>query len=217
MKFDYPIPSAQDLYTLLKPFGGKKPIAREVYERTALAYSSEGRFYHTLAHVGQVLGVAKFLSESGDCHFGSDSHLALLLAAWFHDVVYDPRRDDNEAQSVVWMKKALRPFGIPVLILEETVNLILATRNHIASPDHLSTQILLDADLSILGAPPEIYRQYAVAIRQEYNFVSDNAYRSGRRAVLERFLARPQIFHHPITFAALEKQARGNMMEEIHT
>jgi predicted metal-dependent HD superfamily phosphohydrolase len=205
-----------DLTSLLQHFAIDGQAAQSLFQKTALAYSSKGRFYHTLAHIGQVLKVVNLLNTSGDSLLPGDSYLALNLAAWFHDVVYDPRRDDNEAQSVAWMESALHPLGIPENINRAASNLIMATRSHSASSDDLLSQVLLDADLSILGAPPKIYAQYASAIRQEYAYVPDDAYRVGRRTVLERFSARLQIFSTPFAFANLEKQARANLTEEIH-
>jgi len=115
------------------------------------------------------------------------------------------------------MERKLLLLGISENIIGKASKLILATRSHLSEPDDFPTQILQDADLSILGASPKIYARYATAIRHEYGFVPDDAYRAGRRAVLERFLARPKIFYHQIRFADLEKQARANLIEEIHS
>jgi predicted metal-dependent HD superfamily phosphohydrolase len=74
---------------------------------------------------------------------------------------------------------------------------------------------LLDAEMAILGAPPEQYKDYACAIRLEYAWVSDADYRVGRRAVLERFPARPRIFRTETLFAEREAAARRNLAAEI--
>jgi predicted metal-dependent HD superfamily phosphohydrolase len=72
--------------------------------------------------------------------------------------------------------------------------------------------VLIDADLAILGASEAAYRAYAENNRQEYAWVQEPAYRMGRRQVLERFLARPRIFH---LLAHLEEPARRNIAAEI--
>jgi predicted metal-dependent HD superfamily phosphohydrolase len=72
--------------------------------------------------------------------------------------------------------------------------------------------VLIDADLAILGASELVYRTYAEQIRQEYAWVPEPDYRMGRRQVLERFLARPKVFHF---LAHLEEAARRNIAAEI--
>ncbi len=209
------LPTTHDLISLLAPFGISHPVILSLYQKTALAYASEGRFYHTLTHIGHVLHGMDLLIDSGDYHLASNSDLALHLAAWFHDIVYDPHRNDNEEQSATWTTLALAHFKLPALVLPKVSHLILATHSHMASPDDLPAQILLDADLSILGAPPITYARYATAIRQEYIFVPDEAYRAGRRAVLKSFLDRSKIFNTTAAVAVFEKQARANLNEEI--
>jgi predicted metal-dependent HD superfamily phosphohydrolase len=75
--------------------------------------------------------------------------------------------------------------------------------------------VLLDADLAILGATEERYRQYAADIRREYAWVPDAEYRAGRASVLEVFLARPRIYWHELTFEEGEARARANLRAEL--
>ena len=73
-------------------------------------------------------------------------------------------------------------------------------------------QVLVDADLAIPGASESAYRAYAEKIRQEYAWVSEPDYRMGRRQLLERFLAKPKIFH---LLSQVEESARRNIADEI--
>ena len=72
-------------------------------------------------------------------------------------------------------------------------------------------------DLSVLGQDPATYAAYQAAIRLEFGWVDDAAYRSGRRRVLERFVGRPAIYCTPVLNAALEAKARENLWHEIAT
>jgi predicted metal-dependent HD superfamily phosphohydrolase len=137
----------------------------------------------------------------------------VALAAFLHDVVYDSRASDNEERSAEYARELLTGFGAERDVREETARLILLTKTHEASADDDGCR-LLDADLSILGAEPEVYDAYARAIRQEYAWVPEEEYRAGRRRVLERFLARPHIYFTP-AFRAREDQARSNIAHEI--
>ena len=181
----------------------------QLFSAIAEYYSGPGRFYHNLHHVAEVL---RLLGSAG---VRAQSHEAVCFAAWFHDAVYDTRRDDNEERSAELAAGWLAQFRAP----QETVNrvrrLILATRKHEAgnlSPDEL---LFLDADLSILGAPEEIYLQYRAAIRREYDWVSEDVYRRERKRILENFAARERLYFTDELRARLEAPARRNLLDEI--
>jgi predicted metal-dependent HD superfamily phosphohydrolase len=89
--------------------------------------------------------------------------------------------------------------------------LIQKTKTHEAGDDP-DAQVLIDADLAILGTSESAYRTYADQIRQEYAWVPESDYRNGRRQVLERFLVKSRIFH---LLGHLEKPARRNIAAEI--
>ena len=75
--------------------------------------------------------------------------------------------------------------------------------------------VMLDADLSILSAPPQQYDVYARAIRQEYSFVPEEAYRVGRAAVLRRFLAREPFYFTEWMQERGETAVRQNLTREL--
>jgi predicted metal-dependent HD superfamily phosphohydrolase len=70
-------------------------------------------------------------------------------------------------------------------------------------------------DLSILGAPKSAFDSYEAAVRREYAWVDDKAWRSGRAAVLRKFLARPRIFLTEAFRERFEAQARKNIARSI--
>src|SRR5262249_59491880 len=92
---------------------------------------------------------------------------------------------------------------------------VLLTKTHQARPADLNGQVLLDADLAILGATPEEYAAYARAIRGEYAWVPDDGYCRGRRAVLEAFLQRPRVFSTARLAELREAAARSNLRAEL--
>lgn len=165
-----------------------EPVAEAVWRDLVAAYGADGRFYHNLSHIEHALNVAEQLRVV------AVDFTAVQLALWFHDVVYDPRRSDNEAESAAYAERVLRPLGVPDDLLAKVRQLILATKSHEAPDDNPDVRVMLDADLAILSAPPEQYDAYAQAIRQEYSFVPDEAYRVGRTAVLQTFLARSPFY-----------------------
>ena len=71
--------------------------------------------------------------------------------------------------------------------------------------------LLQDIDLSILGADAELYDCYEGWIRQEYDFVPEEAFRQGRGAVLKGFLDQGEIYHKAELREKLEDPARNNL------
>ncbi len=209
MIFSAPAPTAAQLAAVLAQFGVPRATSEAVFADLAEMYAGEGRFYHTLAHVGQVLAGVRMLRAQ------AENLPVVQLAAWFHDVVYDPRAAGNEARSAAYAQAVLGGAGVSPVVLQEVGVLILATEAHAAAPGARDCRVLLDADLAILGAPQPVYGVYAAAIRREYGWAPDDAYRAGRTRILDQFLLRERIFFTPAMYAALETQARANLQNEI--
>jgi predicted metal-dependent HD superfamily phosphohydrolase len=178
-------------------------LADEMFEDLRQHYAGTGRFYHTLDHTRAMLETVASLAS-----FARNLN-AVKLAVWLHDVIYDSRAPDNEERSAEYADQLCEKLFIPQG--REVASLILKTKTHDAGED-VDAQVLLDADLAILGANEPAYRIYADQIRQEFAWVPETNYRMGRRHVLERFLTRPRIFH---LLAHLEEPARRNISAEI--
>ena len=174
-------------------------------EELAAAYATAGRHYHNLAHLEDCLAALAQVE-------GLSAHERDVLseAIWWHDVVYDPARSDNEELSAQLAERHVRAD-----ISREVGRLIRLTRTHdVAAEDRLGA-ILISIDLSILGAEPARYDAYAAAIRQEFIHVSDADYRVGRAAVLRRFAVRPVIYPDAGFAARYDRPARDNLAREL--
>ncbi|YAF95091.1 MAG: hypothetical protein AB3A66_21305 [Nodularia sp. CChRGM 3473] len=193
----------------LQGFGVDQVAAEQVFTRLIEAYSTSDRYYHTLKHIDHVLSIINTLQA-----YAQDL-TAVQLAAWFHDVVYDTQAQDNEERSADYACELLISLGIPTNTLATVSSLILHTKNHQAATDDYDSYILLDADLAILAAHPDQYREYANAIRQEYAWVPELDYIKGRRQVLERFWQRQRIYFTPLMFEVAEQIAKSNLQAEI--
>lgn len=177
--------------------------ANQAYDDLARRYGEAGRFYHTLEHVAAVLDGVEALAA----HAANPN--TVRLAAWLHDAVYDTRAQDNEERSADLAVALCERLHVPVGAAVHA--LILRTKTH-AADDDPDAQVLLDADLAVLGASPSVYAAYAAAIRREYAWVPEDRYREGRRRVLSQFLSRPRLFHFLIE---REAPARRNLAAEI--
>lgn len=189
-------------------YGVEPAAAYPVFDRVVAAYSEPHRHYHTLEHLGEMFRVVGRLPVRDPG--------AVQLAVWFHDVVYDPRAADNEARSADAAADWLGPLGVPAETIANVKRLIATTAHFTGDPpSDPDARALLDADLAILGASEQRYARYAADIRAEYAWVPDDAYRTGRAAVLESFLARPRLYFADILHAEGDAPARRNLRAEL--
>jgi predicted metal-dependent HD superfamily phosphohydrolase len=179
-----------------------------IFERLFGAYTAPTRHYHNASHISDCLQLADKFRD----HF--TDRRAVATALFFHDAVYDPARSDNEARSADLADQDLRAMNEPEEVIARVHHLILDTR-HTAPPTTPDGQYLADIDLSILGRDTETFDAYDRAIRLEYAHVPDEAYRTGRAAVLRSFLARETIYHTPQFRDQYEQMARTNLARAI--
>jgi predicted metal-dependent HD superfamily phosphohydrolase len=169
------------------------------------AYTAPGRHYHNLAHIEDCLGALARVENLSPL----DREI-LSAAIWWHDVVYDATRANNEELSAQLAEQHVRED-----LRHEVGRLIRLTRTHDVQPGDRLGAILISIDLSILGAEPARYDAYATAIRQEFIHVPERDYRAGRAKVLSQFAARPVIFPDAGFAARYDRQARENLAREL--
>ena len=187
---------------------GDSPTSRTEWSALIGNWSEPHRSYHGLAHLAAVLGLVGELNEAA-----SDPD-AVALAAWYHDVAYDPRRDDNEQVSAERARAGLRGL-VPEQRVEEVARLVLLTAGHDAEPGDANGAVLCDADLAVLAGPPDAYAAYASAIRAEYGHLGHADFTAGRIAVLERLLALPRLYRLPAVAEEWTPRARANLTAEL--
>jgi predicted metal-dependent HD superfamily phosphohydrolase len=167
------------------------------------------RRYHTVAHLTAVLDHIDVLEEY------ADDPALVRLAAWFHDAVYLPDRSENEERSARLAERALPEAGVREKKTAEVGRLVRLTVTHAPSDDDRNGQVLCDADLAILASPPDTYAAYTAAVREEYAFVPDEAFRAGRAAVLRQLRDLPRLFRTPYGTQEWEERARENIRREL--
>ncbi len=193
---------------LCAALGVEAAYGAQLWTHLAEAYAEPQRHYHTLDHIAAVIGNAQALRD----RFGQPD--AGLLALFFHDIVYDPQRRDNETRSAdkldTWLGR--RIDGAVLAFCRRAIE---ATAAHVGQGDP-DIDLLLDIDMAILGAPWDAYLRYAEGVAREYLPVFGfDAYAAGRaRLFLEPTLKRERLFLTQ-PFAGLEDQARANMAQEL--
>ena len=176
-------------------------------DRLHAAYAT-GRGYHDTRHLAEVLARLGELGAAGNTE--------VVLAAWFHDAVYDgrPGAEDRSAR-LAEDELAQRSPGDPAVDVAEVARLVRLTEHHDPAPADPRGEALCDADLAILAAGPERYREYAAGVRREYAAVSDADFRAGRLAVLRDLVGRDRLFRTAHAREHWEPQARANLAREI--
>jgi predicted metal-dependent HD superfamily phosphohydrolase len=189
-------------------FRGSEKKAAHWYDRLLELYSELHRHYHNVQHIGDCLN--KFDSARDAAH----EPLALELAIWFHDAIYNPRAADNEERSAELAEQFITETGVVRELKTAVYQLILATKHHDGTLRR-DAALMVDVDLSIFGQSPERFWKYEEQIRAEYEWVPENIFAMKRAEILERFLSRDKIFRTKFFFSKYETQARANLAESV--
>jgi predicted metal-dependent HD superfamily phosphohydrolase len=178
------------------------------YEEVMARYAEPHRHYHTARHLDECF--AELSAVRGDAARPAEVELAL----WFHDAIYDTTRHDNEQRSAEWARTVAAQAGLDASVGQRVAALIMATR-HDALPADADAAVLVDVDLSILGAPPLRFDEYEREVREEYAQVPKAVFRRERRKILRRLLERPQLYNTPQMRESHERRARANLERSV--
>lgn len=211
----------QDDLTVLAPEAPEALRARAA-EVVLADWSQPHRRYHTVAHLREVLTALAELTAAGETdEVGARQ---ARIAAWFHDVAYDPRAapGSNEHRSATRARDHLNALGVARGTVDVVEALVLMTIDHdpdgelpgLASRRHTAA-VLCDADLWILSAPAERYRAYTAAVRAEYAHVPDEEFALGRAAILSGFVGKPALYRTAHARQHWEGAARANVTAEL--
>ncbi|CAG8440059.1 13069_t:CDS:2, partial [Ambispora leptoticha] len=180
------------------------------------SYSEPHRYYHTINHITRMLNLFEEFKEK----IVNDK--IMVLAILFHDIVYDPKKfNHNEVESIKLFDEYAQEVELTATEREHVSLFITATIHHelplfaINNNDNdvdgrnddncirEDLKLFLDLDLEVLK-----YDEYAKQIRQEYIHYSTKDFSIGRAKVLEKFLARDNLYFSRIF---LEKRSGCEM------
>lgn len=202
-------PDPTDLLAPWQQVLGTDPATVAAGRAVVARYAEPHRRYHDQRHLAELLGALRTLSPPDGLP------AAIVLAAYWHDAVYDPRRDDNEQRSAELAGRALVELRQPAPLVEQVRRLVLLTATHDPAPLDVPGALLSDADLAVLAAERSRYEAYAADVRNEYAHVPDDAFRDGRSAVLRTLLQRPALYATQAGRTQWEAAARANVAREL--
>jgi predicted metal-dependent HD superfamily phosphohydrolase len=178
------------------------------WEDLKARYSEPHRAYHTLQHLEECF--AWFEQARSLAHAPGE----VALALFYHDAIYDTHASDSEAKSAALAGHVVDEYARGAARADRITELILATK-HDAMPKAPDAQLLVDIDLAILGAVEPRFDEYERQVRFEYQWVAEDAFRAGRKRILEQFLARPALYDTAFFRERLEAPARANLARSI--
>ena len=173
------------------------------------AYADPERGYHDTTHLTEVIARVEELAAAGEPF----ETVPVLLAAWFHDAVYDGERDAEE-RSAAWAERSL-PAYVGEGTAAEVARLVRLTETHDPAPDDAAGCALSDADLAVLAAPAQHYAAYVAGVRAEYAHLDEETFRRGRAQVLASLAERPALFRTEHARERWEAAARANLAAEL--
>ena len=196
----------------------------ELGESLLQAWEQPHRAYHHSGHLSQMLTDLDRLYAH---RTQGSTPLALVLAAWFHDAVYEGAPGEDERRSEQLANISLEPLVTAGLLsgdeLQMVSLLVRATATHKlpesadlpAGYEPADIQFFLDADMAILAADSARYRRYLRGVRSEYSHFDDEAFRAGRTTFLRSTLRRERIFLSEEGLQLWEEPAQANLRAEL--
>lgn len=189
-------------------------IARAPIAALRSRYDEPWRQYHVWAHPRAML---RHLSAAEADGVAIDDHDAAVGFILWHDAVYDPQATGgrNEALSAELCRLEMTPLASAKSVNRAVAAIEATVRHRLPEGDCPDAALLLDIDLSILGADAVAFEAYDEAIRREYAHVPEKVYRAGRRAILAAFLDRERLYLTEWGHDRWEAAARVNMRRAI--
>ena len=197
-------------FELFSSFSDNEQFLEKHFDLLLNHYKHSSRYYHNEQHLQHMLLQSK---SNSVC---IDDRWLLDVTIFFHDVIYDVKKKDNELKSAIYASDFLSVLGIDSQYISEVKCLINSTSKHLVMCDNKEVNAwLLDIDLSILGSDWESYHQYMKDIRKEYAIYPMILYKKGRKKVLKRFLERERIYFTDQFYVLSEIKARENLTREL--
>ena len=193
---------------LFSSTSGTEADIQNGFQKLLDRFSERHRHYHNLHHINDCL---KHLDEIAN-HIADFKIVEVTL--WFHDIIYDPKRDDNEKMSAEYAKAFLESIN---LVSDEIIKIqhLVSLTKHPSNPETNDEKYLIDIDLAILGANKERYDCYESSIKKEYGFVPSDLYKKKREKILMSFAKSDRIYWTEYFYEKYENQARRNIKRAL--
>jgi predicted metal-dependent HD superfamily phosphohydrolase len=197
---------------LCRRYCDDKELINRYFNEILRRYTVPRRHYHSREHITSLL---EFCEKYASMLIDRE---VVLFSIFYHDIIYNVLRKDNELRSAKLAVKRLQALQVPASTIEQVKLYIEATKTHAVTEavTHVSDlQYFLDFDMSILAARPTAYQAYAKRVRKEYRIYPDKLYYAGRKQFLQHCLQTAHIFHTRTFREQYEDVARVNIRWEV--
>lgn len=178
--------------------------SQKIHLRLLDGYNEPRRHYHTLAHIEQCMAMFD------QCSSLVRNPDALELAVWFHDVIFEPGKSDNEARSAdLYLQFSDGAHDETTRGL--VVRLIMATLHDGSSLEDSDARYMVDIDLSSFGLSWERFLEDSKNLRLENAHLSDAEYYRRKTSFQGCLMARERFYLSDYFAERLEAQARANL------
>ena len=152
----------------------KEHIVDQVIEQLPHRWNESHRYYHNVNHLIDILQQIEKHALFDELNV-YEKHV-FAISSFFHDIIYDPKRNDNEDKSIEFFKSSHKP-GEPYFI-KQVCNLIECTKYR-KRPTKKLEKIFWEADNAGFKSF-EILNKNEQNIRKEYSYLSNKVYKENR-------------------------------------
>ena len=183
---------------------GARDDSAAIHARLLEGYGEPGRYYHSFAHIRHCLAMfdqCRSLLRHPD---------AVELAVWFHDVIFEPGKPDNEARSArlyLDLSDGVHPPETRGLV----DRLVMATLHDGEVLRDEDAKYMADIDLSSFGLPWKEFLRDSENLRREAGDLSDEEYYQKAIGFHDYLQARDGFYHTEFFAARFEIPAKQNI------
>lgn len=156
-----------------------KGLGVDTYEYLESMHNQPGRYYHNWNHIDEV--IAELEEWHKDDLMNDDQLEILLITALYHDIVYDPKRSDNEELSAAMIHNT--DVFLPTA---HTVHELILFTKYQRNPENDLEEIFACCDMHIFEENFSKILEFEKAIQQEYSWVPLSVYVPERIKVLQK-------------------------------
>jgi len=184
-------------------------------------YDEPHRYYHNWEHIQKCISMYSVVEKK--LKRATSVYLALL----FHDIVYDPKSNDNELRSANFAYQYILSCSfimpqIKKMLAMDIYKLIMCTRTHEPVKGKLEHDscYMIDIDLVVFGSDKKYFDKWDTNIRKEYSFIPEQIYNTKRAELIKTFIKKDYIFYtneFRKVYEIKAKKSLKNLLKRLNT
>lgn len=148
------------------------------------SWNESQRHYHTLEHLSQIL--EDIVEFNDKYNMDNEDFEILIMSAVFHDIVYNPKSNTNEEDSISFFQKLFSKDHLFLSKELKVIDIIRMTKTHEYKTK--LEELFCGFDLKILSYDLSRLMRWEEQIFREYEFVNWKTYKEERIKILQKFI-----------------------------